>query len=292
MERSPCHLRRWLLLALALLCAGENLRAAGRTRTPGDVPAWSGKFSATGETVAVSPLGENLWVTVIPSGKSVESMELFRGARSEKAEWSAFDPVSRVWIGRLKSAPETGGRDWAKREICEVGTSLRHATCEGNLLGWINQTGGKVLPFAVMKVGFSTKCPPPGTPLVDGDGRVMGLYFQDGSLPNQGYALPAAAVWRVKQDLLVTGKLRKAWLGLSLNPENGIPRVTRVEEGSPAEKAGLKAGDLLLSVDERSLTDYADAANAFFYLIPGSPVKIGFQRGSQEWKVKMVPEER
>ncbi|MFT3989862.1 MAG: S1C family serine protease [Luteolibacter sp.] len=289
----PCLSRRWLVLCVSMLCGMWSVEGV-RGQSLQTVSGWTVRFLETGETASASPLEEgNLWVAVVPVGQSGELVELRSGLRNMPVVWSAFDPVSRVWIGRAASgALETKACAWSERSSWEEGAPLSHAEGGGKFLGRVKQIGGKVLPFALMRVGFPTDCPPVGSPLFGKEGQVMGLYFQNGTTRNEGYALPAAAVLRVKRDLVASKRLKKGWLGLSLKPENGVPQVTKVEAGSPAEKSGIQALDLLLTVGGRQVNDYADAVDAFFYLSPGVPTRMKFLRGVQEWEVTVTPTER
>jgi len=58
---------------------------------------------------------------------------------------------------------------------------------------------------------------------------------------------------------------------------------------SPAASAGVQPGDLLLSIGARQITDYADAVNAFFYVIPGQPVTAKLLRGVEQLEVTLTP---
>ena len=66
-------------------------------------------------------------------------------------------------------------------------------------------------------------------------------------------------------------------------------RSCRVLPDSPAEAAGIKPNDVLLSIGPRQIKDYADAANAFFYLIPGEPVKVRVLRGVDPLEFTLTP---
>jgi S1-C subfamily serine protease len=155
--------------------------------------------------------------------------------------------------------------------------------------GWVKQVGGKILPLALLRVGFEKAVPPPGTPLMDGNGRIAGIVFQAADGANTGYAIPAEAVHRVRRDVCRSGKLIRGWLGLALRAETQTPQIVRVLPQSPAEVAGIRPNDVLLSVDQRRIADYADAANAFFYLVPGEPVKVRVMRGAETLEFTLTP---
>jgi S1-C subfamily serine protease len=155
--------------------------------------------------------------------------------------------------------------------------------------GWVKQVGGKILPLALLRVNFSNSVPPPGTPLLDDAGRVVAIVFQSSGGGNVGYALPAEAVHRVLRDISSGGQLSRGWLGLALRAESQVPRISRVLPDSPAAAAGIQPNDVLLSIGSRQITDYADAANAFFYLVPGQPVRVKLLRNVEQLEFSLTP---
>ncbi len=155
--------------------------------------------------------------------------------------------------------------------------------------GWVKQVGGKILPFALLRVSFRQTVPPSGTPLLDDAGRVVAVVFQSAGSGNTGYAIPAEAVLRVRQDVCNGGRLVRGWLGLALRAESQIPQISRVLANSPAAAAGIRPNDVLLSIGSRQIADYADAANAFFYLLPGRPVRVKVVRGADTLEFTLTP---
>jgi S1-C subfamily serine protease len=174
-----------------------------------------------------------------------------------------------------------------------IGKGLRSLNPDGpqrcRATGWVKQIGGKVLPLALLQIDFEGPVPPPGTPLLDPQNRVAAVVFQKAFSEHTGYAIPAEAVHRVRRDVCEGGILVRAWLGLTLNASNPTPRVVRVLPDSPAATAGIQPGDLLLQVGSRATADYADVANAFFYLVPGEPTRLSLMRGPQRIDLILTP---
>jgi S1-C subfamily serine protease len=86
--------------------------------------------------------------------------------------------------------------------------------------------------------------------------------------------------------------MARGWIGLHLQPEAAVPRITQVQAGSPSALAGVKAGDVLLEIGSRRLSDYADAVNAFYFLRPGVATSVRVKRGDQEMVLPVRPVER
>lgn len=153
---------------------------------------------------------------------------------------------------------------------------------------WVNRIGDKVLPLALLHVSFDDKTPEAGTPLVDADGKIVGLILQPAS-GQAAYAIPAQAVRRVQRDIADHRELVRGWLGISLSTGSNVPRITRVWPGSPAEKAGLREQDILVKAGQYSTQHYPDAVNALFYTVPGESTSVEILRDNKRIPREIVP---
>lgn len=236
-----------------------------------------------------------MMVVVVAAGSDPTSLQLQLGDRSIPFKVVGHDPVSRLGfiniVGNVIPSPAVWVEDASASmsasttlQFMEPGGPTRCRTT-----GWVKQVGGKILPLALLRVNFSRDVPPPGTPLTDSLGRIVGIVFQHSGTANVGYAIPAEAVRRVQQDICNGGQLVRGWLGLALRAESPTPVICRVLPNSPAAAAGIRPNDLLLSIGTRPVADYADAANAFFYLIPGQPVQVKLKRDSSQLEFTLTP---
>jgi serine protease Do len=143
-----------------------------------------------------------------------------------------------------------------------------------------------------------------GGPLVDMDGYVLGIntliLSQGGGSEGLGFAIPARVVRFVYQSLRKHGHVHRVEIkaasqtitpalaeGLGLSQSYGVI-VCDVAPGGPAESAGLKIGDIVISADDRPI-DTLSALNAAMYLHPLDEVmKIVVKRGSEQ-KTLYVP---
>jgi putative serine protease PepD len=128
-----------------------------------------------------------------------------------------------------------------------------------------------------------------GGPLLDEQGRVIGINSQiatNGANANSGvgFAVPIDTVKQVVPQLKADGKIERAWLGVSTSdaaPRDGA--VVQQVTGAPAQKAGLRPGDLILRFDDRTITTASDLGQAVNTRKPGDTVKVEVQRnGSRE----------
>ncbi len=146
-----------------------------------------------------------------------------------------------------------------------------------------------------------------GGPLVDMDGKVVGIntaiYSRTGGSIGIGFAIPSDMVRTVVQQAVAGSKsIARPWIGVAcqdITPEIAsslglsTPRgalVTRVDPKSPAEKAGIKVGDLVLKAGGREVADAA----SFDYRIAvagiGSSVALSVWRDGRESAINVVAE--
>jgi S1-C subfamily serine protease len=132
-----------------------------------------------------------------------------------------------------------------------------------------------------------------GGPLIDAAGRVIGINSQietgGGSNGNVGigFAVPIDTAKRILGDLKKSGSVQRAYLGISSVTIDGslsaldLPvkqgaLVQRVENGSPAQKAGMRAGDITAQVGGQQLVLGGDIITQ----VDGKPVRSGDQLAS------------
>jgi S1-C subfamily serine protease len=276
-------------MASVVACRGQAVNVA---------PRWQVSYPAAAngrpaESTAVPVSGDSDLVAVVLSGADAGKPKIRVGNREVPARMIGHDPVSRLGFYKVEGGMAPKATPWLESAGGADGMNLRALAPDGPVKcrtnGWVKQVGGKILPLALLRVNFEKPVPPSGTPLVDDGGRVAGIVFQAAGGANTGYAIPAEAVHRVRRDVYSSGKLVRGWLGLALLAENQAPQIVRVLAGSPAAAAGVMPNDVLLSVGTRRISDYADAANAFFYLIPGEKVKVRVMRGVETREFELTP---
>jgi serine protease Do len=137
-----------------------------------------------------------------------------------------------------------------------------------------------------------------GGPLLNMNGEVIGvntaIYTQSGGYQGLGFALPSNTVVDVYNDLIgPSHKKTRGSIGIRFNQglsgavnrvygfKNGV-LVQQVQPGGPAEKAGLKSGDIILTIDGRSIKDGDDMVNEIASRRPGSSVRLGYLRDGKQ----------
>ncbi|CAN5897953.1 N/A [soil metagenome] len=130
-----------------------------------------------------------------------------------------------------------------------------------------------------------------GGPLVSADGEVVGvnssIYSTSGGSIGLGFAIPINRARRVAEDLISHGRVRRPWIGVRLdhprteNPRDYIARgarVAAVTPGSPAERAGIRAGDVLVRAKTRQIRNRFDWDAALLDLRVGDQVPLVVHR--------------
>ena len=134
-----------------------------------------------------------------------------------------------------------------------------------------------------------------GGPLADAEGKVLGI---NSMIASSGIALAIPA--QVVQRFLSPHRTTEAYLGIkgmAVQPRvAGNQRIglllTVVEDGSPAERAGLLQGDIVLGFDGRDVETEDEFQSRLFNLRSGEPVQLAVLRGGEPREFTVVPTAR
>lgn len=147
-----------------------------------------------------------------------------------------------------------------------------------------------------------------GGAVVNAEGKVIGI--SEAYIPPQagavalGFAIPAATAVEVAEELLADGTADHAFLGLGparitqqIASELGLPDtrgilVLSVADGGPAAGAGIRPGDVLLTVDGKDLTAPEDLLSALRPRNPGDTIDVGLRRDGAATQLKVTLAER
>jgi serine protease Do len=142
-----------------------------------------------------------------------------------------------------------------------------------------------------------------GGPLLNLQGEVIGvntaIASASGGSEGIGFAVPSNIAVHIGKTLIAYGKVERGWLGISvgnLTPEKakeaGVQPakgalVADVVKGSPAEKAGIRKGDVIVAYNGKPVPDAASLQNEVTVTPIGRDVKITFQREAKRQEVTM-----
>ncbi|NPB09252.1 MAG: DegQ family serine endoprotease, partial [Thermodesulfobacteria bacterium] len=129
-----------------------------------------------------------------------------------------------------------------------------------------------------------------GGPLVNLRGEAIGMntaiFTRSGGYMGIGFAIPINMVKVITKQLIEKGKVVRGWLGVVIQDLNedlaksfGLDKpegalVTEVAEGSPAEKAGLKSGDVIVEYNGKPVHNVAELRTMVALTPPGTKVKL------------------
>jgi serine protease Do len=148
-----------------------------------------------------------------------------------------------------------------------------------------------------------------GGPLVDMAGQVIGIntaIITGGrGYEGVGFAMPSSTAINVYDQLVKSGRVTRGSIGVSFQEDLGTNSITLkslgapygvviegVEPGSPAEKAGLKGGDVITSINGTPVKSGNDLVNPIASAPIGSKVKIDYYRDKQKKETSAVVEDR
>jgi serine protease Do len=135
-----------------------------------------------------------------------------------------------------------------------------------------------------------------GGPVVNIQGDLIGVATAIiGGAQGIGFAIPVDRAKRIVSDLVKFGHVKPVWVGLhgrtvASREEEGRPkgfRIRSVDPGSPAEKAGIKPGDQVLSVDTTPIDSQEAFETALSTRGPGRPMKVVVRNASAERTVTL-----
>jgi Do/DeqQ family serine protease len=151
-----------------------------------------------------------------------------------------------------------------------------------------------------------------GGALVDANGALMGIntaiYSRSGGNMGIGFAVPVSTATQIMDSLIKDGKVTRGWIGVEPRPLNAelaesfgiakdkstgeLPKgvlINGVLQNSPAAKAGLQPGDLILKVAGQGVGDVPDMLSRVAALKPGETAVILLQRHGQSMEVRVTP---
>ncbi len=142
-----------------------------------------------------------------------------------------------------------------------------------------------------------------GGPLFNLRGEVVGvnsqIFTRSGGSIGLSFAIPAKVVKNIIEQLQVNGEVVRGWLGVSIqNVDRTLaesfdldrPRGALVAQGgkdSPAERAGIESGDVIVAVDGEQIEVSADLPHVIGLIAPGSKVPVSVIREGKERSVRV-----
>jgi serine protease Do len=142
-----------------------------------------------------------------------------------------------------------------------------------------------------------------GGPLFNLQGEVVGInsqiYSRTGGYQGVSFAIPIDVAMNVKDQLVASGRVQRGRIGVTIQDVNqaladsfGLSRprgalISQVEDGGPADKAGLKAGDVILEVDGTVIERSGELPAVIAGIKPGGQATLTIWREKSERKIRI-----
>jgi serine protease Do len=141
-----------------------------------------------------------------------------------------------------------------------------------------------------------------GGALINSAGQLIGInsaiISKSGGNVGIGFAIPSNMVTMVATSLIDNGKYTRAYLGVNISDidsdmstlynNNYGALITGVEENSPAAKAALKRGDLIIAIDDKKITSASELKNTVGAFAPSKEVSVKYLRDKKILTTKVA----
>ena len=264
-----------------------------------------------GSGVIISPDG-----TILTNAHVVKDMDEIKvtlvGKKSYTAKVVGIDPPSDIAVIKIDASglkTATLG-DSSKLRVGEIVLAV------GNPFG-LNQTVTQGIVSATGRTNMGiidyedfiqTDAPinpgNSGGPLININGDVVGITTaiasSSGGYQGIGFAIPSNSAKLISDEIMKGGKVRRGLLGVNIQPLNealaksfGITDingalVTSVVPGSPADKVGIKSGDVIVKFDGKNVSGPSELKNLVGAIKPGAQTKLTLHRSKKTMDVDVT----
>lgn len=233
--------------------------------------------------------------------------------RKLKAKVVGSDPESDLAVVRIAAAEKLPVVTFAAAESLRVGDVV---LAIGNPFG-VGQTvtSGIVSALGRSHLGINTfenfiqtdAAINPGNSggaLVDSNGNLVGIntaiYSQSGGSMGIGFAIPVSLARTVLEQIIKNGAVTRGWVGVEIQeitpelaesfrlPDTKGALIAGIMRGSPADKAGIKPGDVLLSINGKPVKDAQSLLELIASLEPGQTGGFRLRRQNKEMDVTVT----
>ncbi len=268
-----------------------------------------------GSGVIVSPDG-----TILTNAHVVKDADEIKVNLSDQRSFTAkvigVDPESDIAVIKIdaKGLPTATLGDSAKLRVGEIVLAIGNPfglnrTVTSGIVSAKGRTNLNIIGYedfiqtdAAINPGNS------GGPLVNINGEVVGINTaiatRSGGYQGIGFAIPANSAKLIMEDLMKSGKVRRGLLGVNIQSldeyqakyygrkETDGALVSQVVPGSPAEKAGVKDGDIIIKFNGKAVAGAAELKNLVGREKPGTPSTLTIIRDKKTITLNVKVAER
>lgn len=164
----------------------------------------------------------------------------------------------------------------------------------GTVAGFDGKYGGRYFATTHLRVNVPVQRGESGAPLLNTKGQVVGILISMLDAGSASFVLPIEAAEKVRMDFTRFRESRPGWIGMLVKAADAATagstaRIDEILGGSPAEKAGLRPGDILLQVGTRKVAVPEDVLDASFFLTADDDMSVRVVRDGIELEIKVQP---
>jgi serine protease DegS len=278
-----------------------------------DIPQQQRMSSALGSGVIINKEGYLLTNNHVISGAEEIIVSLYDG-REVKAQIVGSDPETDLAV--LKIPPEnlttiTLGEP-QKTRIGDVVLAIGNPFSVGQTVtqGIISATGRHGLGINVYENFLQTDAAinpgNSGGALIDTKGKLLGINTailnnkDSGSSVGIGFAIPADIAVNIMNDIITSGQAIRGWLGIearTLNesiirsynlPSHSGVIITSTYPDGPADKAGIRAGDIITHINQQAIINGREGMNLIANVRPNDSVQVTIARGTEKLHLNAI----
>ena len=218
-----------------------------------------------------------------------------------------FDPLTTVAI--VKAARGFKSKDApiitmdASSALPKIGTMLVAVSYEMGLppsprLGLASghniEFGGTFLPTVYVRTTILSPRGSAGGAVFDLNGKFVGMTIA--SIPETGgsFILPAKAVSKIRDDIILCGEPVYSWFGLRAEDAESTDGtkvvVSLVAENAPAKKGGFNVGDEIVEINSKRVTNNTELRDCTFFVRPGETAVFKIRRAGKLMKLEVLAE--
>src|SRR6056297_166208 len=241
---------------------------------------------------------------------------LLTDGSTRAAEVVGTDPATDIAVLQIEDMSDIAVAEWGDSEAMEPGAWTIAIGSPFGLGGTVTvgvlSATSRVIgagPYdAFLQTDASINSGNSGGPLFNTSGQVIGvntaIFSPGGGNVGIGFAVPSSIAQDVVQQLIETGDVERGFIGVSLQGiDDSLARaldlegtdgaiVTSVEPEAPAEAAGIREGDVILSIDGQTTEDPRQISRAVADIAPGTDVPVTVFRDGERIEVTLTLAER
>jgi len=281
----------------------------------------SGIFGQTSEAIGTGIIfdtaGHILTNNHVVDGASRFQVVLASGGKQIEASPVGADPVSDLAVLKVNASVPAYAQFGSSKDLqpgqqvlaigSPLGLDLRNTVTAGIISALhrtISDSSGElddvIQTDAPINQGNS------GGPLIDLSGQVIGINTAKGSSPIQGigFAIPSDLARNIASQIVKNGHASHPFLGVTIRNVNSQVQAAEglsvdhgaliidVRSGSPADRAGMKAGDVIVALDSQAVDADHSLLSTLGTHSPGDKVKVTLVRGSSRRTVEVTLAQR